>query len=85
MFRNIAAVLLLVFISGCTPTPSSSELNINDPAEWSIPEGLKDCQIYNINSPHNVFMWVVRCPKSTTSTQYRCGKNCQSNIVVDSE
>lgn len=74
-------VLLALILCGCDP--SGSEITHT----YSVmPEGLKDCKIYTISNGGRE-VTVVRCPNSSTSTQYtvRRGKTNASvyTVVID--
>lgn len=41
--------------------------------------GMEDCTFHDLNGIN-----VVRCPRSSTTTSYQCGKGCfQNNTVVE--
>lgn len=41
--------------------------------------GMEDCTYHNLNGIN-----VIRCPHSSTTTNYQCGKGCiQNNTLID--
>lgn len=61
----LIAALALV---GCNP--NTKEISDN----YELPEGLKDCQVYKMESMSRD-LYVVRCPNSTTSVANHYNKH----------
>lgn len=77
---GIAVLILALFILvGCDNTPKDKT---ND---YVIPTALKDCKISVISGKTVKELYVVRCPNSTTSTNWdeNCGKNCTRHESVN--
>jgi len=86
--KSLKLVLLsscvLVF-SGCD---DSNYLPEKKTRKYVLDETLKDCSITEIKSSTEDNLTIVRCPLSSTTTNYteNCGKNCTDNIsntVID--
>jgi hypothetical protein len=73
-------LLILLFLVSCGDA-SYTELT----RKYSLPAGLQDCQVYQLNSDGmGKQLTVLRCPKSDTTTAYRCGKHCNhNNTIID--
>lgn len=71
----IAALVLSALIVGCN---QSEAFKPNAP----LPQGLKDCKFYNIWQSGSLLR-VVRCPNSSTTTNYQSGKTNTSVTVVE--
>ena len=70
----ISSVMLL---SGCeTETKEVSQ-------NYDIPEGLKDCKLYEMKGKDGGRLTIVRCPLSATTTTYSAGKSTVTNTVVE--
>lgn len=58
------------------------------PGQWTAPEhgdlkisGLDDCRFFLVNTGgQNIH--VIRCPNSSTSIKYGCGKNCYRDVTT---
>lgn len=71
---------VLVSLSACTPS-----VNVGSPVPESvIPEGLKDCTFFQINTAAGGRLHVIRCPNSSTSVA-RIGKNPVYTSTSDDE
>lgn len=64
-------IIAALLIAGCTP--ETKEISAN----YVLPKGLEDCQIYEMSAP-TARLYVVRCPNSTTSTTTTSGKTTNS-------
>ncbi|WP_354734553.1 hypothetical protein [Acinetobacter nosocomialis] len=71
--------LAVLFLAGCKPE-TSDETN-----KFVLPPELKDCRVYDLYSSTGASVTAVRCPNSSTSTEYRVGKSTRTSIVVDGE
>lgn len=70
----ISSVMLL---SGCeTETKEVSQ-------NYDIPEGLKDCKLYEMKGKDGGRLTIVRCPLSATTTTHTSGKSTLTNTVVE--
>ncbi len=72
--------VLVAAIGLAACTPSGKEVTGSFPI---LPEGLKDCKIYDLQSEHGSHIRVVRCPNSSTSTTYKSGKSTYHGAVVE--
>lgn len=83
MFLTISLLMLSILISGC----DTSEAKGPQQVKYSMPKNLEDCEVYKIDAANNPYLYVVRCPNSTTSTtyEYREGKTTKyrSTVVID--
>lgn len=75
-----AKFVLIAAIGLAACSPSGKEVTGNFPI---MPEGLKDCKIYDLQSDGGSHVRVVRCPNSSTSTSYRVGKATHYTAVVE--
>ncbi len=74
--KRITLILLTIFtLAGC-------ESRTTEVHSFILPEGLKDCKIYDMNNGLRRII-VVRCPNSSTSTQYHSGKTSVNTTVVE--
>lgn len=60
----------------------------NDPSDWTSEEaslahvpGLQDCKHYFVGSPLRTIR-VIRCPNSSTTVRYSCGKHCTQEVTT---
>lgn len=78
--RKIFFFFIVLFLSACSN--SASEVHYQ-----AMPDGLKDCVVYYISDERAQNITVMRCPNSTTSTNYtvQSGKTTthKTTIVVD--
>ena len=68
------ALCLAVLAAGCQPSVET--------AKYPLPAELQDCKLFKLSDGLNSIT-VVRCPNSTTSTNYREGKSDRTSVVVD--
>ena len=71
----LASVFAIVTVA-CTPSYKQLDYPV-------LPEELKDCKIFRINNSAGTFLYVVRCPNSSTSTTFHSGKSTTTTTVVD--
>jgi len=71
----VSMMFVMMFVVGCKPTAKE------DTNRFVLPKGLSDCRIYTVSDDRGVYLRVVRCPNSSTSTT-TSGKNSQSVVVV---
>lgn len=67
MLKILGVVIVGAMMVGCTPT--TTEVSAN----FIMPRGLEDCQLYRMNNSDGTFIYVMRCPTVTSTT--RAGKN----------
>lgn len=71
------ALMCLVLLVSCSETREYTQ-RMNMPAE------LSDCRMYDVASHDgNISITVMRCPNSTTTTQYKDGKYTEETILID--
>ncbi|HGH3630014.1 TPA: hypothetical protein ACJK7G_000358 [Acinetobacter baumannii] len=70
--------LAVLFLAGCEPSTKEKT------GDFILPPDLKDCRIYNLSDGSSTIT-TMRCPNSSTATQYRVGKSTRNSIVVDGE
>lgn len=52
-------------------------------SNYTLPSELSDCKIVKlIGSGISTDLYVVRCPNSSTTTRYHCGKNCERSVTT---
>lgn len=81
-FIKYLTVVFLVFtVIGCN---IRTEERTN---AFNVPKELSDCKIYSLgtNGSDNIaqIITVVRCPNSSTTTDYKSGKSTRSATVLD--
>lgn len=79
------AVLVFVAGAGISMMGCDRRSNSDDTSQYSMPAGLKDCQIYRLNSDTKSDLVVVRCPNSNTSTTFKSGKADVHVSAVESD
>lgn len=72
--KKIILVSLLLMV-GC-------EAKTTEKRNFILPEGMEDCKIYDMHNG-SYAITVVRCPNSSTSTSYSCGKTTCNASVID--
>lgn len=79
MKKILAIILAVVALSGCEPSAKEVVMEV-------IPKALEDCRLYELKSRSGEYIKVMRCPNSTTSTNFTTGgksKTHHSDIVID--
>lgn len=74
--KNLILVLLLLLV-GCERTTKDATTN------FILPTGMEDCKVYSMSNGRGIYITVVRCPNSSTSTSYSCGKTTCNASVID--
>lgn len=71
--------LIIVLLSGCERATQEATQS------FSLPKELIDCRVYYMTSGGATYtrITVVRCPNSSTSTSYGCGKSTCDSTVID--
>lgn len=77
MKKSLFVLSLVLVLTGC----SKETKNITE--KFILPDGLKDCQVYFLQSSAINHIQVVRCPNSDTTTSYSSGKTRRSVTVVE--
>lgn len=75
--KKLALIYLVFMINGCST--STSEVT-ND---YSLPNGISDCNIYQMDSEKGTRLYVVRCPLSECSTTYTYGKMKVTTTTIE--
>lgn len=71
----IALGALLLF--GCDSYSKSLD------SDYTLPSELSDCKIVKlVGSGISTDLYVVRCPNSSTTARYHCGKNCERSVTT---
>lgn len=84
-YVSAAAIVLFCLaisftLTGCDGT-SGSALSIHPRV---LPEELADCRFYQVDpGGMHPYLYITRCPNSTTSTTYRQGKVTRHTLVVE--
>lgn len=73
---KILAIAFCIVASGCTEAAREVPFG-------AMPDGLKDCRIFELQTTAGPVITVVRCPNSATSSTYRSGKVTKRTVVVD--
>ena len=81
MKKILVLILSLGILTGCEPSPASARL-----AKYPVKAvGFEDCTFGKMKAPYEESITVVRCPNSTTTTNYNVpsGKStCPVKVVV---
>lgn len=78
--------LVLIFSLGllaCEDPAPAKQTNVEQ--NLTSVRGLEDCvfiPVKVVEPPQAHYLKVIRCPNSSTTTTYNCGKNCNHNITV---
>lgn len=80
MKRTLLILAAMLALAGCNP--GYQEV---DDSYRVRPDHLKDCQITRLDGSNGGYIYVVRCPNSTTSTTYKVGKSHQSTVTIDGD
>lgn len=76
--KKFLLLSLLLFLVSCSK--ETHEITEN----YQLENELKDCTIHYLQAKQYASLTVVRCPNSSTTTKYSCGKNCaRTNVVLD--
>ena len=74
--------LVAILLTGCVETHTEEVQG-----RYSMPDELRDCQMFDMESKSSQDIIVVRCPNSTTSTSYsyQSGKSHHErrSVVID--
>lgn len=87
LLRVIMKKLILIFLAttlfGCSKPTNQWRLSDADDNTGTISniKGLEDCVYYSVFTGETS-LHIVRCPQSTTSVNYRCGK-AKCNTIND--
>ena len=81
MRGSILAVLAVATLASCGDPRSFEGPPI---PESAIPEGLKDCKFYNLQTGGGSIYHVIRCPNSSVSLT-RPGKGAEHTMTVDGD
>lgn len=55
----------------------------NQTEQFNLPDGLKDCSVFQVEAKNGAKMTAMRCPNSTTSVQYYQGDEEQSVVISE--
>lgn len=77
MFKIVLFSLIVLTMTGCSPSSSTSSWQSNIDAT----PALKDCQAVELDNGFSN-LTVVRCPNSTTTTK-TSGKLSKTSVVID--
>jgi hypothetical protein len=73
----IAIATLIIIAVACSKTAS----NVSD--NWQMPEELKHCKVFSLQSEQGSHMYVLSCEKQQViNVKHSCGKNCTRRIAV---
>jgi len=82
---SLAIALSLVGCDDATPDPIPTPLDLTK--SFALPEDMKDCKVYYVDSDTWAGVKVVKCPLSSTTTSYSypVGKSTmyEHNTVID--
>lgn len=80
--KYIGLALVAILLTGCVETHTEEVQG-----RYSMPDELRDCQMFDMESKSSQDIIVVRCPNSTTSTSYsyQSGKSHyeRRSVVID--
>lgn len=74
--RALILVVILGLLAGCDT--STKEVS----SGYEMPEGLKGCKVYEMNSKTRKDLHVVLCPNATTSTNWETGSKSKTKHSV---
>ena len=77
MKKSFVMLVVLLTLAGCEK--KTTEVS----SEYEIPNGLKDCSIYEMNSENGKRFYVTRCPFSATSTDSPSGKTRVTSFAIE--
>lgn len=76
-FLCMTVMMTFGMLSGCEKETKEST------SSYALPEGMQDCRIYQMQGQNGESMTVVRCPLSSTTTDYHSGKTTRSVSVLE--
>ena len=74
--KKLFLMLIIFVLLGCGRSTSDIK------NKYDLPDELNDCKFYSMCSNGSCIN-VVRCPLSSTTTTYRCGKTTCSTMIVE--
>lgn len=75
--KKLIVLLSVVLLSGCDA--ETTEIS----SKYALPDGLKDCTVYELNPSTGRLLYVVRCPHSDTTTNFLYNKQYKSVAVTE--
>lgn len=80
MKKVLTALVLfgMLLIQGCEPGYTRKNFPV-------LPDELKDCNFYVVDSGNGNDVLIARCPNSSTTTKYMVGKTPVNSIVIEGE
>lgn len=80
MSKLILVIVSVLILTACDVESYNKEIT----KVYTLPEGIKDCKVYYIQGDlTNNSLNVVRCPNSSTTTQWQAGKQQASATVAE--
>lgn len=73
--NKLIPIVLITILTGCS---ADNRIVDNDYLQGNLPKALSDCTAYSGGGIN-----IIRCPNSTTSTNFRLNKTNRSVVVVD--
>lgn len=70
--KYLVLIATLGLLAGCDT--STKEVS----RDYIMPDGLKDCKVYEMNSRTRTDLHVVLCPNATTSTSWETGSKSKT-------
>lgn len=70
-------ICVVLVLSACTPTAREATHN------YKLPSELSDCKIFRLMNDSGDVMYVMRCPNSSTTTNYSTGKTSRSITLIE--
>ncbi|QIW86876.1 hypothetical protein AHP1_451 [Aeromonas phage Ahp1_CNU-2021] len=75
--KNVIIALGALLLVGCDSYSKSLD------SDYTLPPELSDCKIVKlVGSGMSKDLYVVRCPNSSTTTRYHCGKSCEQSVTT---
>ena len=74
--KQLIIIALALSVLGCEADYKDST------KKFSMPPELSDCKIYDLTNVSGVRITVVRCPLSSTTTEYQDGKMRRSVTIL---
>lgn len=73
----LSLLVVTIGLVGCEPTQYTESTR-----NYALPDDLKDCRMYYLQSERSTSIVVTRCPMSSTTTSYdqNCGKGCVHHL-----
>lgn len=72
-------LIILLILGGCDLRGHSKDAS----NKYNLPSGLSDCNVYYIGGENGDILTAIRCPNSSTATNYQTGKTRKSVSTIE--